>query len=103
MDTPQIIPISEHDGIGVDVGLKEFAVCSHHEIFLNINKTPKIKKLEKQLKRQQRKLSRSYEQNKNRKVGETCYKSLWSVTQTAVASKWRGGTRRSKKSSSIVK
>ena len=56
MDTPQIIPISEHDGIGVDVGLKEFAVCSHHEMFSNINKTPKIKKLEKQLKRQQRKL-----------------------------------------------
>lgn len=75
MDTPQTILISEHDGIGVDVGLKEFAVCSHHEIFSNINKTPKIKKLEKQLKRQQRKFSRSYEQNKIRKVGETCYKN----------------------------
>lgn len=75
MDTPQIMPISEHDGIGVDVGLKEFAVCSHHEVFPNINKMPKIKKLEKQLKRQQRKLSRSYEQNKKRKVGEACYKN----------------------------
>lgn len=75
IDTPQIFHISERDGIGVDVGLKEFAVCSHHEVFSNINKTSKMKKFEKQLKRQQRKLSRSYEQNKNRKRGEICAKN----------------------------
>ena len=34
-----------------------------------------MKKLEKSLKRQQRKLSRSYEQNKNRKRGEFCAKN----------------------------
>lgn len=73
--SPQIVHISKHDGIGVDMGLKEFAVCSHHDVFPNINKKPKIKKLEKQLKRQQRKLSRSYEQNKNRRVGEFCAKN----------------------------
>lgn len=75
VEPPQIFPNSECDGIGVDVGLKEFAVCSHHEIFENINKTAKIKKLENQLKRQQRKLSRSYEQNKQRKRGEFCAKN----------------------------
>lgn len=64
-----------HDGIGVDLGIKDFATCSHHEIFKNINKTPKIKKLEKSLKRQQCSLSRSYEQNKERKRGEFCAKN----------------------------
>lgn len=75
VEPPQIVSISKHDGIGVDLGLKDFAVCSHHEVFPNLNKTPKIKKIEQQLKRQQRKLSRSYEQNKSRKRGESCYKN----------------------------
>ena len=66
---------SETDGIGVDLGLKEFAVCSNHLVFDNINKQERIIKLEKRLKRQQRKLSRSYEQNKNRKRGEFCAKN----------------------------
>ena len=35
----------------------------------------RVIKLEKRLKRQQRKLSRSYEQNKNRKRGEFCAKN----------------------------
>lgn len=64
-----------HDGIGVDLGIKDFATCSHHQTFGNINKTQKVKKLEKSLKRQQRKLSRSYEQTKKRKVGELCAKN----------------------------
>lgn len=67
--------INNHEGIGVDLGLKDFATCSHHETFKNINKTRKVKKLEKSLQRQQRKLSRSYEQNKNRKRGEFCAKN----------------------------
>lgn len=75
VDSAPIEGGAKHDGIGVDVGLKDFAVYSLHEVFPNINKTPKIKKIEKQLKRQQRKLSRSYEQNKNKKVGEFCYKN----------------------------
>lgn len=49
------------DGIGIDLGLKEFAVVSTGVTFKNINKTNKIKKLKKSLKRQQRKLSRKYE------------------------------------------
>ena len=40
---------SETDGIGVDLGLKEFAVCSNHLVFENINKHEGIIKMEKQL------------------------------------------------------
>lgn len=58
-------------GIGIDLGLKDFAICSNKMIFKNINKTSKVKKIEKKLKREQRKLSRKYEslkiRNKNNK------------------------------------
>jgi len=67
--------VPEHDGIGIDLGISAFAVCSHHVQFKNINKTQQVSKLEKSLKRQQRKLSRSYEQNKNRERGEFCAKN----------------------------
>ncbi len=66
---------SETDGIGMDLGLTNFAVCSNHLVFENMNKQERIRKLEKRLKRQQRKLSRSTEQNKNRKRGEFCAKN----------------------------
>ena len=65
---------TNHDGIGIDVGLKEFAVCSNGDVFGNINHSKRIKKLEKRLKRQQRKLSRKYENKK--KGGETCFKNI---------------------------
>ena len=54
-------PVLNHFGIGIDLGVKEFAVCSNGKIFTNINKFVRIRKLEKNLKRQQRKLSRKYE------------------------------------------
>ena len=54
-------PVLNDFGIGIDLGLKEFAICSNGEVFSNINKSARIKKLEKSLKRQQRKLSRKYE------------------------------------------
>lgn len=53
-------------GIGIDLGLKEFAVISNGVTKKNINKTAKVKKLEKQLKREQRCLSRKYEDLKKR-------------------------------------
>lgn len=58
--------------LGIDVGIKELAVCSDGEFKKNINKTKTVKRLEKKLKRQQRKLSRKLEANiksygKNRK------------------------------------
>ena len=57
-------------GLGIDLGVKNFAVISNGVVKKNINKTDKVKKLEKQLRREQRCLSRKYESlkknNKNR-------------------------------------
>lgn len=50
--------------IGIDVGVKELAVCSNGMTFKNINKTKTVKKTEKRLHRLQRKVSRKYEMNK---------------------------------------
>ena len=64
---------STNEGLGIDLGVKEFAVCSDGIKFKNINKTSTVKKVEKKLKREQRKLSRKYEslkiRNKNIKEG----------------------------------
>lgn len=64
---------STNEGVGIDLGVKEFAVCSERSKFKNINKTSTFKKVEKKLKREQRKLSRKYEslkiRNKNIKEG----------------------------------
>lgn len=54
-------PVLNDFGIGIDLGVKDFAVCSHGKTYKNINKTVCVRKLEKSLKRQQRKLSRKYE------------------------------------------
>ena len=51
-------------GIGVDLGIKDFAICSNDKIYKNINKSSHIRKLEKKLKREQRSLSRKYESYK---------------------------------------
>ena len=58
-------------GIGIDLGLKDFAVVSNGKNYKNINKSAKLKKLEKQLRREQRRLSRKYE---NLKKGESAQK-----------------------------
>ncbi|EGT3600575.1 IS200/IS605 family element transposase accessory protein TnpB [Clostridium perfringens] len=50
-----------NEGIGIDLGIKEFAICSNGNKFKNINRTYTVKKLEKNLKREQRKLSKKYE------------------------------------------
>ena len=49
------------EGIGIDLGLKDFAIVSNGKTYKNINKSAKLKKLEKQLIREQRSLSRKYE------------------------------------------
>ena len=56
------------EGIGIDLGLKDFAIVSNGKTYKNINKSTKLKKLEKQLIREQRSLSRKYE---NIKKGES--------------------------------
>ena len=55
--------------LGIDLGLKDLAVCSDGKVFKNINKTKKVKKLEKRLKQKQRQISRKYEMNKIKKEG----------------------------------
>lgn len=55
-----------NEGIGIDLGLKDFVICSDENKFKNINKTSRVKKVEKKLKREQRKLSRKYESLKIR-------------------------------------
>ncbi|MEO2503430.1 RNA-guided endonuclease InsQ/TnpB family protein [Clostridium perfringens] len=67
-------------GVGIDLGIKEFAVCSDGIKFKNINKTSTIKKVEKKLKREQRKLSRKYEslkiRNKKEKGGNVTRQNI---------------------------
>ena len=48
-------------GIGIDLGLKDFAIVSNGKAYKNINKSATLKKLEKKLVREQRSLSRKYE------------------------------------------
>ena len=60
------------DGIGIDLGLKDFAVVSNGKTYKNINKSAKMRKLEKRLRREQRSLSRKYE---NLKKGEAAQKA----------------------------
>ena len=57
-------PVLNDFGIGIDLGIKEFAICSNGKFFANINKSAYIRKLKKSLKRQQKKLSRKYESRK---------------------------------------
>ncbi len=59
-----------NDGIGIDIGIKDLAICSDGNTYKNINKTKQIKKLKKKKRRLQRKVSRKY--LKNKKGGSYC-------------------------------
>lgn len=65
-------------GLGIDLGVKEFAVISNGSVKKNINKTRRVKKLEKKLKREQRCLSRKYEdlKKRNKKKGEAARQNI---------------------------
>ena len=71
---------STNEGLGIDLGVKEFVVCSNGIKFKNINKTSTVKKVEKKLKREQRKLSRKYEslkiRNKNIREGRATSQNI---------------------------
>ena len=58
------------EGIGIDLGIKDLAVCSDENTYKNINKTQRVKKLEKKKRRLQRSISRRYD--KNKKGGDYC-------------------------------
>ena len=67
IDTPDTEKPQLNDfGLGIDLGVKEFMVISNGTVKKNINKSARLKKLEKQLKREQRCLSRKYEGLKKR-------------------------------------
>ena len=63
---------TDGEGLGIDLGLKNFAIVSNGKIYKNINKSVRLRKLEKQVRRAQRCLSRKYE---NLKKGEPTQKS----------------------------
>lgn len=56
--------IPMNDGIGIDLGIKDLAICSDGHTYKNIHKSKTIKKLEKRKRRLQRSISRKYENNK---------------------------------------
>ena len=56
--------IPSNEGIGIDLGIKDLAICSDGNTYKNINKTQTVKKLEKKKRRLQRSISRKYEENK---------------------------------------
>ncbi len=71
---------TNNEGVGIDLGIKYFAICSNGNKFKNVNKTATIKKIEKKLKREQRKLSRKYEslkiRNKKEKGGNVTRQNI---------------------------
>ena len=56
--------LPSNEGIGIDLGIKDLAICSDGNTYKNINKYQNVKKLEKRKRRLQRSISRKYEKNK---------------------------------------
>ena len=53
-----------NQGVGIDVGIKDLAICSDRNVYPNINKTAKVRKLKKKKRRLQRRVSKKYSKNK---------------------------------------
>ena len=58
------VELNKDLSIGIDLGIKDLAICSNGMIFENINKTKEVRRLKKKLKRLQRQVSKKYEMNK---------------------------------------
>ena len=56
--------LPSNEGIGIDLGIKDLAICCDGNTYKNINKTQRVKKLEKRKRRLQHSISRKYEKNK---------------------------------------
>ena len=75
VEFPDPVPChNKGESLGIDLGLKDLATISNGEHHKNINKTPRVKKIEKKLRREQRRLSRKYENQK--KGGTTQRKNI---------------------------
>lgn len=64
VEVPDNPNATTNDGVGIDLGLKDLAICSDGNKYPNVNKTPRVKKLEKRKRRLQRSISRRYESNR---------------------------------------
>ena len=64
VDAEDDTSIPTNGGIGIDLGLKDLAVCSNGNTYGNINKTKIVRKIEKKKRRLQRSVSRKYNMNK---------------------------------------
>lgn len=53
-----------NDGIGIDIGVKDLAICSDGNTYKNINKSKKVRKLVKKKRRLQRRVSKKFLKNK---------------------------------------
>ena len=73
----KIVDTTYTSGVGLDLGVKDFIIISDGQRFKNINKSSTMKKLEKSLRRQQRKLSRKYEYSKKKEsTRKNIYKQI---------------------------
>ncbi len=70
VEYPESTELPNGEGVGIDIGVKNLAVCSDGSTYANINKTRAAKRLRKHLRRCQRKVSRKY--LKNKKGGGYC-------------------------------
>lgn len=70
IETENSKKINKNEGVGIDLGIKNLVICSDGKVYQNINKSDKIKKLEKKKRRLQRSISRKYE--KSKKGGRYC-------------------------------
>ena len=70
VESPDCRETLSDDGVGIDLGIKDLAICSDGNTYKNINKNQIVKKLEKRKRRLQRRVSCKYEQNKEK--GKYC-------------------------------
>ena len=67
VNTVNPVRVTQSESIGIDIGVKSFAVISDGRNYPNINKSERARKLARRLKREQRKFSRKIHKLKQRK------------------------------------
>ena len=69
IEIPDMEPVKSNNlGIGIDLGIKDLAVVSDGSVHKNINRSKKMRKLERKLRKEQRSLSRKYKYVKQYKA-----------------------------------
>lgn len=58
------LELPTNEGIGIDLGIKDLAICSDKHTYKNINKTKEVKRLKKKRRRLQHQVSKKYELNR---------------------------------------